>query len=532
MFGQQRPGRPAGGGWIRRLALFWVTVLGVAFGSAAFAQPATLTIAQREPTQLGFNWTLDLAAPYILQNIQSRLFDINYNNDLIPVVAESWTASDDATLYTVKIRAGIKWHSGGEITAEDVAYSYRKSIEVGGPAAGLLKAVTKVDVVDPLTVAFHLSQPTGNFLETLANYYGVYIVPKALYDDGSDVRANPLNNTPPGSGPFKFVEWVRGSHILLEANEDYFEGKPGVDRLVFRFMDHLPTVVAALETGEIDTTQLTIPFGEVPRVQGLKGLEVTILPKTNPSWMGFNLARKPFDDVKVRRAIAHAIDRHLLAAVVFGGLAPAEDTAWLSVVKWANNPEALQPEYDVEKAKKLLDEAGLTPGPDGIRLRMTISAFRGATLWGMPESAEFIRDQLRAVGIDAEVRLMESATWTDVVNVRHDFDVAIGGGLRGPDPNDFAVFIGEGGARNAMGYRNERVQELLTIGKRSADRDERRKAYFELQQIVADETPLLTLIATVDPYVHNARFEGFPWQEEYRDRGRMHFFGMVRPAGD
>jgi peptide/nickel transport system substrate-binding protein len=179
---------------------------------------------------------------------------------------------------------------------------------------------------------------------------------------------------------------------------------------------------------------------------------------------------------------------------------------------------------------ELLDEAGLTAGPGGERLRLTITAFRGATLWGMPESAEFIRDQLRAVGITADIQLVDSPTWTDIVNVRHEFDLAIAGGLRGPDPNDFAVFIGDGGSRNAMGYRNERVEELLVQGRSTADRDARRAAYFELQEIVAEEVPLLTLIATVDPYVHNTRFEGFSWQEENRDRGRAHYFGTVRLA--
>ena len=498
---------------------------------ASAADPLTLTIAQAEPTQLGFDWNLDLAGPYILQNIQSKLFDTNYNNEVIPVLADTWTVSDDSTVYTVKIRSGVKWHDGsGELNAEDVAFSYRKCIEVGGPAAGLLKAVTEVEVVDPMTVAFHLSRPTGNFLETLANYYGVYIVPKAKYDNGTDVRANPLNNAPIGTGPYKFVEWVPGSHILLEANDNYFEGRPGVDRLVFKFMDNLPTVVAALETGEVDTTQLTIPFGDVPRVQALKGLDVTIVPKTNPSWLAFNLRKPPFDDVRVRTAIAHAIDRHLLSDVVFGGLAPPEDTAWLSVVKWANNPDAVQPDYDPEAAKKLLDEAGLKPGPGGTRLKMSITCFQGATLWGMPETADFIRDQLRDVGIDVEVKLLDSPTWTQVVNKNHDFDAAIGGGLRGPDPNDFAVFIGDGGARNAMGYHSDRVEELLAIGKSTGDRDKRRAAYFELQKIVANDLPLITLIATVDPYVNNTRFEGYPWDEAYRDRGRPHYYGMVHPV--
>lgn len=495
------------------------------------AQASTLTIAQREPTRLNFNWDLDLAAPYILQNIQSKLFDVNYENDVVPVLAQSWEASADAKKYTIRIRDGVKWHDGSMLTADDVAFSYQKSIEVGGPAKGLLKNVVAVRALDPLTVEFELGVPSGNFLETLANYYGVYIVPKAVYDNGTDVRINPANEAPPGTGPFRFVEWVKGSHIVLEANKDYFDGPPGVDRLVFRFMDHLPTIVSALEVGEIDTTQLTIPFGEVPRVQGLPGLKVTILPKTNPSWMGFNLRRAPFDDVRVRRAIAHAIDRQLLADVVFGGLAPPENTAWLSVVKWANNPDALQPAYDPEEAKRLLDEAGLVPGAGGERLRMTITAFRGATLWGMPESAEFIRDQLRAVGITVIIQLVDSATWTDLVNARHEFDAAIAGGLRGPDPNDFAVFIGEGGSRNAMGYRNDRVEELLVIGRSTADREARRVAYFELQKIVADETPLLTLIATVDPYVNTTRYVGFPWEEGYRDRGRNHYFGMVKPAG-
>lgn len=520
-------GRAPLGRMLRVLSAIGVAVF-LAFG---LAQPVTLTVAVKEPTTLNFNWDLDLVAPYILPNIQNKLFDFNYNNATLPVLAEEWSMSEDAMTFTVKIREGVLWHHGPELTAADVAFSYNTSIEVGGPASQMLGSVADVEAVDKYTVQFQLTEPSGNFVETLANYYGVFIVPEELYGDGSDVRSNPLNLIPPGTGPFKFVEWVQGSHILLVANDDYFAGRPGVDQLVFRFMDHLPTVVAALETGEIDTTQLTIPFGDVPRIQQLRGMQVTILPKTNPSWLGFNIHREPFDDVRVRRAIAHAIDRELLSDIVFGGLAPAEMTAWLSVVEWANNPDALQPAFDPEAAERLLDEAGLTRGANGIRFNMSISTFRGSTLWGMPESADFIRDQLRDVGINAEVRLMESATWTDMVNARHDFDVAIGGGLRGPDPDAFNVFVGDGGARNAMGYRNDRVEELFAIGRSVADQDLRREAYYELHQIIADEIPLLTLIATIDPYVNNLRFEGYPWQDGYRDIGTNHYFGNVKPAG-
>lgn len=522
--------------WAPRLTLtrvgrkFAVTALFALIG-LGLAQPLTITIAVKEPTTLNFNWDLDLVTPYILVNIQNKLFDTTYDNATIPVLAETWSLSEDARAFTVKVHEGVLWHDGSELTAADVAYSYTKALEVKGPASPLLSMVSSVTAVDSYTVRFDLSEPSGNFVETLANYYGVFIVPQALYDDGSDVRANPLNLAPPGTGPFKFVEWVPGSHIRLAANDDYFLGRPGVDQLVFRFMDHLPTVVAALEAGEIDSTQLTIPFGDIPRLQQLGGLQVTVLPKTNPSWLGFNLRREPFSDVRVRRAIAHAIDRDLLSDIVFGGLAPAEHTAWLSVVAWANNPEARQPDYDPELAEKLLDEAGLKRGSNGIRFSMTIATFRGSSLWGMPESADFIRDQLRSIGVDAEVRLMESATWSDMVNVRHDFDVAIGGGLRGPDPNDFAIFVSADGPRNAMGYENDRVEELFKIGRTVGSQEERRAAYFELEQIIADDLPLLTLIATVDPYVNNLRFEGYPWQDGYRDIGMNHYFGNIRPVG-
>lgn len=513
---------------IALIALMALAVLG-SQGVMSAKKPVVLIVAQREPDLLCANWDMRAGAYYILPNIQSKLFDVNENFEVIPDLAEKWSISPDGTVYTVSIRKGVKFHHGPEVTAHDVKWNYDTVIEVGGPNASLLKTVKNIQVVDKYTVAFNLSEPSGVFLSTLAAYYGVFILPKDLYE-GTDVRANPYNRKPVGTGPFKFVEWQPGSHITLEANNDYFAGRPEVDRLVFRFMDHLPTALAALEKGEVHTTQLSLAFGEIPRLQKMRNLEVVLKPDVNPIWMGFNLMSSKFSDVRVRRAVAHAINRDAIAAIVFKGLTHAENSIWLSAVKWASSPDAEIPSYDVAKANKLLDEAGFKPGPDGVRFDTKICAFRGGTLWGMPETADFIREQLKQVGIRASVQLMDLATWQEMVNNRGDFELAIAGGMRGPDPGDFAIFVGKDGARNAMRYENPKVEELFRRGARESDPKKRAAIYFELQKIVAEDLPLINTTQTINPYVHRTEFTGFPWQEQFRDTGRKHFFGQVRPT--
>lgn len=512
-------------------AVLMITVLALLSVSTfiSAATPITLVVAQLEPELLCSNWDMRAGAYYILPNIESKLFFLSEENEVVPDLAESWNVSPDGLTYTIKIRQGVKFHHGTELTSADVKWNYDEVIKVGGPNAAVLKSVKEIKIIDKYTVAFVLSTPNGIFLNSLAAYYGTFILPKDLYE-GTDVKKNPYNNKPSGTGPFKFVEWVPGSHILLKANEDYYGGKPKIDQLVFRFMSNIPTVLAALEKGEIHTAQISISFGEIPRLQEVKNLEVVLKPDLNPIWVGFNLRDSKYDDVNVRKAIAHAIDREAIAKIVFKGLSKPENTAWLSNVPWANNSKAMLPEYNIEKAKKLLDNAGFKAGPDGTRFETTITCFIGATLWGMPETAEFIREQLKLIGIKVSVKLLELATWQEVVNKKHDFELCIAGGVRGPDPSDFTAFVADGGSRNAMGYRNERVEELFKLGAIESNKAKRVAIYAELQKIVAEDLPLFNTTQTITPFIHRVEFTGFPWVEEYKSLCQKHYFGLVKPA--
>jgi peptide/nickel transport system substrate-binding protein len=484
-----------------------------------------MIVGQREVTHLNVNYDLEIIAPYILPNIQDKLVEINGEYDIIPGLARSWEISPDGLRYTFHLAESVRWHDGHDFTSEDVKWTIQSVIEEQGVAAKLLTGVTSIETPDRNTVVITLSEPDSTFLNSLGTYYGFFILPKHLYE-GSDVRTNEYNMKPVGTGPFIFKEWVQGSHITLVANDDYFQGRPKVDSLVFRFADHVPVVLAALESGEMHTSQLAVAFGEIPRLQNTGVLDVEMQPGTNPIWMGFNLTKAPFDDVRVRRAIAHAIDRKALSDVVFQGLSPAHETTYCESIAWVVNEDAHQPEYDLEKAAQLLDEAGL-PLVNGVRLRTTVSCFRGTSLWGMPEAAEFIKEQLSQVGIITEIKLMEYATWTEVVNERHEFDMAIAGGLRGPNPQDFTNFVADGGARNCMQYVNPRVEQLFRDVKLAVDRDEVAAMYKEIQAIVAEDLPLLTLVMNVDPRVSRKEFTGFYWQENAKKLVPTHSFRLV-----
>jgi peptide/nickel transport system substrate-binding protein len=497
--------------------------------AAPSAKDVSVIVGQREPGFLNPNYNTDLMSYYVVNSILSRLVVVNREFDIVPDLAESWTLAPDGLKYTFALRKNIKWHDGKLLTSADVKWSIESVINEKGVAASRLGDIDRVATPNDTTVEIYLKKANAVLLSALGGYYGVYILPKHLYD-GTDVRKNEYNWEPVGTGPYIFSKWQKGSHTTLKANPDYFLGRPQIDTLIFKFVDSIPTIIAAMESGEMHTSQLTVDFGEVARLKLNPNLVVTMQPAVNPVWMGFNLTKKPYNDLKVRQAIAHAIDRDAVSKIVYKGLAPAEHTAWCSTVPWANNPNALQPAFDRKKAEQLLDEAGYKKGKDGIRFTTTISAFRGTGLWGMPETAEFLCEQLKAVGIRTTVSLMDNATWTEKVQNRGEFELAIAGGLRGPDPSDFAVFVGKGGSRNCMRYVNLRVEELFAAGLKEGDRSKRVNIYFELQSIIARELPLLNLVSNTNPRVHRKELGGFEWDLAVAKKATDHCFYYVYPV--
>jgi peptide/nickel transport system substrate-binding protein len=329
-------------------------------------------------------------------------------------------------------------------------------------------------------------------------------MPAHLFE-GTDWTTNPYNNEPVGCGPFKFVEWQKGSHIEFEANKEFYRGRPHLDRFFMRFYT-MESLMSAYEAGDIKYSYENFPISEVIRLQ--KDPKYRIDPNPIPLvyWMGFNLSEPPFDDVRVRKAFALAIDREDISQRVFQGIYPA---SYGQMPKgWAYN-SAAETEYDPELAKQLLDEAGLTPDENGVRLE---TVFDTAAVMSFPDCIAVMQEHLKDVGIEVTVASTDWAGFVEKVIEQRNYLVGFGGGLAGPDPAQFEPFVVTDGYRNMMGYSNERVDELFAMARATTDQDERKKYYYEAQEILAEEMPRITFLDSVQAFprwssVKNAYFD-------------------------
>lgn len=287
--------------------------------------------------------------------------------DIEPDLAKDWKSNENKSVWTFYLRDGVKWHKGyGTVSAEDVKFSIEriKDPEVGSPWKSTFAGVEKVEVIDDLTVRITLKQPDPFFLLKVVNYHGGYVVPKeAVKELGGDFGTNPV-----GSGPFVFKKYEPRDKVVLTANEDYFRGAPILDKINYRFLPSHSSRELALRSGEIDA-------GDFPNIQDwakdlrAQGFIVDLMGPGNMYHVHFNMTEEPFDSYKVRQALAYAFDRDKV--VDYRGQAIADKTySMVPPGYFAHTSDVKKYKYDLEKAKKLLEEAGY---PDGFSFEISIS---------------------------------------------------------------------------------------------------------------------------------------------------------------
>ena len=448
----------------------------------------------------------------VSSNIYSMLIRLDYGMNPVPDLAESWDISEDGLTYTFHLRQGVKWHDGEPFTSADVKFTMEESILKYHPRADNFKSVLEsVEAPDDNTVVFHLQKKYGAFMNALA--YDVFVIPKHIYE-GTDVKENPANATPVGTGPFVFEEWNRGSHIALKANPNYFvEGQPYLDKLIFRIIPDASSRVLALETGEVDyLAYQALPSSAVSELEANANIAIThegfeslgtILMLT------FNMDEPKLQDAKVRRAIAEAIDRAYIVEHADYGLGiPATST--FTSTSWAYNPDVAKYDYDVEASKALLDEAGLKPDANGTRLTLRLTCDANVEL--NRKAGEIIKANLAEVGIQVDYEPVERSVMLDRVYVSRDFDMQIHGFSTGSDPSiDVARFYLTSNIRpvnftNGAGYSNPEVDELFKKGGEASDINERAGYYKDVQKILCDELPIVWLEEQGLVAAYNAKF--------------------------
>lgn len=434
-----------------------------------------------------------------------------------PYLADSWTRAADGLSYTFKLNKNAKFHDGQPVTAADVAYSLGvvKANHPFGPV--MFGNVTAVDTPDPLTVVIRLSKPTPWLLQALHPLL-MPVLPKHVYDDGQDIKTHPRNmQNVVGSGPFRVVENQVGDHLTLERVADYFmPGRPHVDRIVIKITTDPVSSSLAMERGDIDYQPLAdLNPREVRRLEADKNLTITTKGYDafgHVNYLELNLRKAPYNDKRVRQAISYAIDRKFITQKLFLGLAdPAYGPIHSASPFYAKD----LPHFDgnIERAKKLLDEAGLKPDADGVRFKMVLDVPNwSANHLGV--IADYLRPQLKKVGINVELRKSpDFGTWTGRV-ISGEYDATMNGAWNYPDPviGVHRLYLCSNIRKviwsNTEGYCNQKVDTLLNEAAVTDDAAARKTLYGEFQKIAADDVALVFLteqkyITVIKKTTHN-----------------------------
>jgi peptide/nickel transport system substrate-binding protein len=483
------------------------------------------------PTTLVTVYDLSGANQEVSRVCFNQLIHYNEYNEPEPELAESWEWSPDKTEMTFHLVKNAQFHDGTPLTSEDAKFGYEQALTYHGRFNQMAVHVDSIETPDDHTMVVKFKYPYISFPMLLDNSNGALVLPKHIYE----VKAgeNPLlldaQRSPIGSGPFKFVEWVPGSHVTYERNENYWKkdeaGRPlpYLDKVVFKIMTDPVTRILALEKGEIDAVSGSnnLPLTEVERLQKnpdvVIGVSPTIgdVPKNffggSNYIIGLNVREAPLDDVRVRKALAHATDRQLILDKAYGGYPPL-GVSPVPRDALFHNPNVKQPDYDPAKANELLDEAGYKRGADEMRFSINIVYDGGQGAFA--KAAEIARENFKDVGVDLKLVPLERGAFIDRVYRNWDFDTFLQSFASGPDPDVAAGRWVTGYAiskkrtfNNAMGYNNSEVDRLWLAAAKEGDPEKKKELYWKAQEIIVNEQHVILYGESVNPWAHRKEFK-------------------------
>lgn len=451
-----------------------------------------------EPDQLDPHKTSAYFSFEVLENVFDTLVEPAADLTMAPALAQSWETSPDQLTWTFQLRPGVRFHDGSPFTAADVVYSYRRIIDEKLSTVDKFSAVTGVEAVGDLTVRITLSRPTPNLLTNLGGFKGMAIVSRRNVEDGS-IATHPI-----GTGPFAFTGRQSGDSITLTANPDFWGGPPQLPGVTFRFISETSTALAALQAGEVDWTD-AVPAQRVPQLQGDDSLRLAVTPSNDYWYFALNAARSPWNDVRVRQAIAYAVDRPSIVQATSYGTAQANQLAIPQGNPWFTGYDRYS--RDIDRAKALLAEAGAAPQ----RMDMLVTSEYPQTV----TAAQVVADNLEPLGITVDIRTVDFATWLDEQN-NGNFDMLMMGWLGNIDPDDFYYAQHHtDGANNAQKFSDPRVDAALDAGRTQTDPQARKEDYATAATLIADGVSYIFLY---NPAVIQAWTPSLTGYEARRDK--------------
>lgn len=442
------------------------------------------------------------AASAIAGNIFNSLLKYDRNLDLTGELAESWEISKDQKTITFHLKPGLKWADNHPLTSEDVLFTWQKVTDdkTRTPYGSDFKLVINAETPDPRTFKVTYAAPYAPALDTWA---GLHILPKHLLKD-QDINTTAFARNPVGSHYYQLATWKNGQYLKLTRNPNATQGQARIDSLLSRIIPDKAAQFLELSADNIDLMGLNpIQYARIfpARPELNKNIALYKELGNNYTYLGFNLKRKPFDDIRVRQAINYAIDKQEIIDGVLLGLGEPVASPYKPGTRWSN-PALKSYPYDPAKAKALLKEAGFVDSDgDGI-LEKDGKPFAFEILTNQNKEREMtgvlIQRRLKEIGIDANIRVLEWASFLGRFIKPKEFDVVVLGWSLSLDPDQYSIWHSSQqapGQFNFISYNNPRVDQLLEAGRLEMNPDKRMKIYHEFSKILLEDSPIVYLSA-------------------------------------
>lgn len=468
-----------------------------------------VAVIQPEPPLLMSGINQQGPTLYVAGKIYEGL--LTYSADLQPRpgLAKSWTISDDGLVYTFKLQEGVKWHDGKPFSAEDVVFTVDEFLRETQPRIRTLisKYIDTVTAIDESTVKFELKFPFAPFIYAF-EAGSIPIVPKHLYA-GTNFKTNPANQTPIGTGPFKFKEWKRGSYIKLERNSNYWKpGLPYLDEVIFRVIPDAASRAVAFEKGDVHVLRGgDVDNVDVERLRALPGTEYSLKgwEMYSPhAYMIMNMRNPPFDNVKIRQAVMYALDRQFIVDNILFGLGKVA-TGPIASTTLLYDADVPKYEHNLKKAKALIKESGV----DLSKTPVKMLPFPYGTSWD--RIAEYTKQSLEQVGFRVTTEpVSDAGSWFTRVS-NWDFDLSFNYAFQYGDPGlgvsrlylSSNIVKGTHTA-NVQNYVNPTADELMTAGDAAVALEDRQKYYSKAQKLLVEEVANGYLFEIENPTLYHS----------------------------
>ncbi|RXT04297.1 ABC transporter substrate-binding protein [Ammoniphilus sp. CFH 90114] len=466
--------------------------------AAAPAAPARenvlIVAADQDPVGLDPHKIPAASSARIYGLIYDGLTKMDPEFNVIPNLATKWEFSEDGKTLTFHLQPGVKFHNGREMTSEDVKYSFERILnpDTGSTVKSFFASIEAIETPDANTVVFKLTNPDSAIVANTSSAQ-VAIVPKEVAD---------LNTEAVGTGPFMMEKMESGQYVQLKKNPNYFkDGLPKADGIKFTIMKDEAQRTAAIRSGKIDIASVNADTAML--LEKTPALKIESYQSAEYGYLGINTAKKPFDNPKVRQAISYAVNRDEIVQTVWKGQAELTGPISPAQKSWAVDTSSFASyKHDVAKAKELLKEAGLA---DGFKTTL----YTASTYPDMIESAQVIQQQLKAIGIDAQINQLEWAAYIEMWKSK-DTDLLVGRNTSGTDPDrSMRFFFSTTGSANVWNYSNPAYDEIVQKALETTDPAGRKELYNQAQQMLVEDAPNLFLASPKNFYAVSEQVDGF-----------------------